>query len=150
MTKTKTETKQATFTFSDFTAWKEEFKSNQKFNAILNTAKNTTGKVKSRIVETTKKVLEMKVIKAISNYADKHPVMVIITLWILSIVIMGSLLMGSITAGLIFTIYLTVYTIMYFLLYHLLVIFAGLATVGIAKAFSAVKKSKGSKKDENK
>lgn len=131
------------FTFENdfmdnFSNWKEEVKNNQKFQSIL----NTTEKVKSRVVSTTKKILENKVISKLVTFIDKNPVMVIITLWILAIFIMGSLLMGSITAGIVFTVYLAVYTIMYFLLYHLLTIFAGLAVIGVSKVITIFKKGK--------
>lgn len=115
--------------------WKDEFKSRQKFNILFNT-------VKSGIVTTTKKVLEMKVIKAISAYVDKHSTMAIITLWIMAIMIMASMLTGSIVTGIVYTIYLAIYTIMYFLLYHLLVIFAGLAVIGVSKIVTVFKKDK--------
>ena len=133
---------QGTFTFTnDFQNWKDEFKNSQKFNAIFNNVKDTTGKVKSRIVDITKKVMEMEIIKKISDYISNHPVIAIVTLWILAIIIMGSLLMGSITGGVVFAIYLTVYTIAYILAYYLAVGFVGMGVIAVHNFVSKVKKT---------
>lgn len=136
------ETKKATFTDKvNFNNWKNEFKNSQKLHKLFNYA----GTAKSTIVESTKKVMEMKVIKSVIDYVKNHPILTIATLWILAIMIMGSILMGSIAGGLIFTVYMVVYTIMYVLAYYFAV---GIIGFGFASVMSFVNSRKENKKTD--